>query len=128
MPTTMATAFPRVCLDVSSSILPNAGAQPPARTHTPAPVGCSALLGGPSSGTLLLMPIKARVRAGRLVVDEPTELPEGAEVELLPLDPGDWLDEADRAALHEALRESEADVTGGRLVEAEEILKELRSR
>ena len=74
------------------------------------------------------MTIKARVRAGRLVVDEPTELPEGTELELLPLDPGDWLDETDRAALHKALRESDADVAAGRLFEAEEILRELRSQ
>jgi predicted transcriptional regulator len=46
---------------------------------------------------------------------------------LLPLDPGDWLDETDRAALHEALRQSEADVEAGRLVDAEEVLAELRS-
>jgi hypothetical protein len=74
------------------------------------------------------MTIKARVRAGRLVFDEPTDLPEGTEIDLLPLDPGDWLDETDRAALHEALRQSDADVAGGRLVDAREILRELRSR
>jgi hypothetical protein len=74
------------------------------------------------------MTIKARVHAGSLVVDEPTELPEGTEVELLPLDPGDWLDETDRAALHRALRESDADVAASRLVDVDEILKELRSR
>jgi hypothetical protein len=39
------------------------------------------------------MTLKARVKAGRLVVDEPTDLPEGTEVERLPLDPGDWLAE-----------------------------------
>jgi hypothetical protein len=74
------------------------------------------------------MTIKARVTAGRLVVDEPTDLPEGTELELLPLDPGDWMDEADRTALHEALRQSGADVAAGRLVDATEILKALRSR
>jgi len=74
------------------------------------------------------MTIKARVRGGRLLVDEPTDLPDGTEVELLPLDPGDWLDEADRAALHDALRQSDADVATGNLVDAAEILKELRSR
>lgn len=68
------------------------------------------------------------IRGGRLVVDEPTDLPEGTELELLPLDPGDWLDEADRAALHKALRESNADVAAGRLVDAKEILRELRSQ
>ena len=74
------------------------------------------------------MMVKAHVRDGRLVVDEPTDLPEGTEMDLLPLDPGDWLDEAERAALHEALRQSDADVSAGRLVDAEEILKDLRSR
>ena len=74
------------------------------------------------------MVIKARVNAGRLVVDEPIDLPDGTEVDLLPLDPGDWLDDADRAALHEALRQSDADIAAGRLVDATEILKALRSR
>lgn len=74
------------------------------------------------------MTIKARVQAGRLVVDEPTDLPEGTEIELLPLDPGDWLDDADRAALHAALRESNADVAAGRLVDATDLLRQLRSR
>ena len=74
------------------------------------------------------MTIKARVHAGRLVVDEPTDLPEGTELELLSLDPGDWLDEADREALHKALRESDADVAAFRLVDADEILKGLKQR
>lgn len=74
------------------------------------------------------MAIIARVQAGRLVLDEPTDLPDGTEVPLLPLDPGDWLEDRDRAALHEALRQSAADVAAGRLIDAEEILRELRSR
>lgn len=73
------------------------------------------------------MTIKARVLDGRLVLDEPINLPDGTEVELVPLDPGDWLDETDRAALHEALRQSESDIAAGRLVSADEILKELRT-
>ena len=93
----------------------------------PSAVGCSRLLGGSQNATLIRMTVKARVLAGRLILDEPTDLPEGTEVELLPLDPGDWLDETDRAKLHEALRQSDADVAAGRLVEADEILKELRS-
>ncbi len=74
------------------------------------------------------MTIKARVHAGRLVVNEPTSLPEGTEVELLPLDPGDWLDDDDRAALHAALAQSEADVKAGRLIDAADVLKGLRGR
>jgi hypothetical protein len=74
------------------------------------------------------MTLKARVKAGRLVVDEPTDLPEGTEIELLPLDPGDWLDEEDRAALHQALKDSDEDIKAGRLADADVILRELRSR
>ncbi len=74
------------------------------------------------------MTITARVHAGRLVVNEPTSLPEGTEVELLPLDPGDWLDDDDRAALHAALAQSEADVRAGRLIDAADVLKGLRGR
>jgi hypothetical protein len=72
--------------------------------------------------------LKARGKAGRLVVDGPTDLSEGTEVELLPLDPGDWLDEGDRAALHKVLSDSEEDVKTGRVVDADAILRELRSR
>lgn len=73
------------------------------------------------------MIVKAHVHDGRLLLDEPTELPEGTEVELLPLDPGDWLDDADRAALHQILAASQEDVDAGRLIDAEEVLRELRS-
>lgn len=79
------------------------------------------------SATFYIVTLKARVRHGRLVVDEPTDLPEGTEVELLPLDPGDWLDEEDRAALHRALAASEEDVKAGRVFDAAEVLRQLRS-
>ena len=74
------------------------------------------------------MTLKARVKAGRLVIDEPIDLPEGTEIELLPLDPGDWLDDASRAALHKALLDSEEDIKAGRLIDADVVLRELRSR
>jgi len=72
--------------------------------------------------------VKGSVKAGRLVVDEPTDLPEGTEVELLPIDPGDWLDDDDRAALQKALFESEQDGEAGRLIDADTVLRGLRSR
>ena len=72
------------------------------------------------------MTLKGRVHNGRLVVDEPTGLPEGTEVPLLPLNPGDWLDPADRLVLERALVASEKDIEAGRLIEAEEMLRELR--
>lgn len=72
------------------------------------------------------MTLKAHVHNGRLLMDEPTKLPEGTEVALLPLDPGDWLEPADRDALHRALSASQEDLEAGRLFEAEEVLRELR--
>jgi hypothetical protein len=74
------------------------------------------------------MIIKGRVAGGRLKVDEPIDLPDGSEVELVPLDPEDLMDDAERAELHKALAESEEDVKAGRLVDAEDVLKGLRSR
>jgi hypothetical protein len=71
------------------------------------------------------MTLKAHVSGGRLVVNEPTDLPDGTEVELLPLDPGDWLDDTDRAALHAALAPSAADIQAGRLVDAVDVLHRL---
>jgi hypothetical protein len=73
------------------------------------------------------MTIKARVHEGRFVVDEPTELPEGTVLALLPLDPGDWLDAEDRAVLHRALVASQRDLEAGRLFDADEVLSELRT-
>lgn len=75
----------------------------------------------------MFMTLKARVQKGRLVLDEPTDLPDGTEVDLLPLDPGDWLDDEDREALHRSLDTSEADVAAGRLVDADDVLKEIRT-
>ncbi len=73
------------------------------------------------------MTLKARVHEGRLLVDEPTQLPEGTVIQLLPLDPGDWLEPDDRSALHRALLASQEDLESGRLIDAEEVLSELRA-
>ena len=76
--------------------------------------------------------LKAQVRGGRLVLDEPTDLPEGEEVELVPLDEvlvsgGDYLDDEDRERLHESLRESIRQMKAGQTVDAAAALAELRA-
>ena len=71
--------------------------------------------------------LNAHVRNGRLVLDEPTTLPEGAEVRLWVVE-GDDLDDEDRAALHDALREGIEDAKAGRTTDADEWAAELRSR
>jgi len=72
--------------------------------------------------------LMARVRGGRLVVDEPTDLPEGAEVELIAADSWDDLDAAERERLHAALAVSENDVHEGRLRSAAKVIADLRRR
>jgi hypothetical protein len=71
--------------------------------------------------------IKAHVKNGRIVVDEPTELPEGSEVQLWVVE-GDDLDDAEREALHQAIRDGLADAKSGRTDDAREWAAELRSR
>lgn len=80
-----------------------------------------------SAGMLFGITLKARAKRGRLILDEPTDLTEGTEVELLPLDPGDWLSDEDRSALRRVLVASSAEVAAGRTIGASEVLRELRS-
>ena len=53
-----------------------------------------------------MSPLRARVEKGRLVLDEPTTLPEGMVVDLVADDEGDDLTNEERCALHEALSTS----------------------
>ena len=72
--------------------------------------------------------MKARVVNGRIVVDEPTDLPEGTEWDVMLFDrEGDRLDDEERAALHRSLQRGIAQADAGRLVDAEEALAELDS-
>ena len=70
----------------------------------------------------------ARVKNGRLVLDEPTDLEEGSAVPLEIADGWDELDDAERAALHESIHEGIADMEAGRTVDARTAIAELRSR
>jgi hypothetical protein len=74
----------------------------------------------------MVLTMKARVRRGRLVLDEPTDLPEGSEVELVVADEGDELDDEDRARLHAALSRSAEQFAAGRGIDADEALARLR--
>ena len=72
------------------------------------------------------MTLRARVTNGRLVVDEPTDLPEGTEVELVSVELEEpWVLSA------EDTRELEARLASadrGQLVEGDAVLAKLRSR
>ena len=68
--------------------------------------------------------LKAYVKNGRLKLDQPTNLPEGTEVELVIL-AGDDLDERERAALHASLDRALDDEDAGRFVDSGKFLAEV---
>lgn len=71
----------------------------------------------------------AQVKNGRLMLDEPTDLPEGTKVPLELVDDWDDLDDEERAALHREIAASIAErEAGARTFSTEEVLAELGSR
>ena len=67
---------------------------------------------------------KVQVRNGRLVLDEPTDLPDGAEVEVLVIN--DELTAEERAELHASLDRALDDSDAGRGMDAWEFLETAR--
>jgi hypothetical protein len=74
-----------------------------------------------------IMMVKAQVRRGRLVLDEPTDLPEGTEVELVTVDDDDF-DPEERARLDAALERSMAQARAGQLIDADTVIAKLLNR
>jgi hypothetical protein len=71
--------------------------------------------------------LKAHVKNGRLVLDEPTDLPEGAEVTLSIMDDEDDLTDEERAELRAELQASVAEMKAGKGIDADVVLAELRA-
>jgi hypothetical protein len=77
--------------------------------------------------------LRAHVRGGRLVLDEPTDLPNGEIGDIVPLDEvlasgGDYLDAEERERLHASIDRGLADVHAGRTTDARQVMAELRAR
>jgi hypothetical protein len=70
--------------------------------------------------------LKVQAKNGRLVLDEPTDLPDGAEVEVVVID--DELTTEQRAELHASLDRALSDSEAGRTIDAFEFLKACRAR
>jgi hypothetical protein len=70
--------------------------------------------------------LRAKVRSGRIVLDEPTDLPEGAEVDVAVVD-GDNLSPEERAELHASLDRALDDSEAGRMVDAWKFLEAHRA-
>ena len=74
--------------------------------------------------------LKARVENGRLKLDEPTDLPEGTVIELVPadevFDSNDDLTDEQRAHVHQEIIASMRDRrAGGPTFDADEVMVEL---
>lgn len=82
---------------------------------------------------MTMQSLKAHVKNGRLLLDEPTDLPEGEEIELVPLGEvlargGDYLDDEERQRLHQSIERGLEDAKAGRTVDARQVIDELRAR
>jgi len=69
----------------------------------------------------------ARVRNGRLVLDAPTDLPDGTEIELAPMDDLPLTPE-ERRQLDAAIELGIAQIERGEGIPAEEVIRRLRAR
>jgi hypothetical protein len=74
-----------------------------------------------------MQPLRAHVHNGRLHLDEPTDLPEGAEIELVAIE-DDGLSAEERIELHASLDRALEDRQAGRSVDARAYLKQYRTR
>jgi hypothetical protein len=74
------------------------------------------------------MTLRAIVQNGRLVVDEPTTLPEGTVLDLVVDDEGDDLDDDERALLHARLDQAWASAKAGNARPASEVIAALRRK
>jgi len=73
-----------------------------------------------------MQPLKAHVKNGRLVLDEPTDLPEGAVVYLQRVD--DDLTDEERQELHRTIAQSIAEADAGETEDLREVIADLRTR
>ena len=72
------------------------------------------------------MSFRARVSQGRIVIDQPVDLPEGTVLDLVVDDEGDELDDDERRVLHARLQASAAAGQAGHTRPLADILTALR--
>jgi hypothetical protein len=80
-----------------------------------------------------MQPLKAHVQNGQVVLDEPTDLPNGTELYVVSAEQlgdivmlrDDGLDDDERKRLHESIRRGIEDGRAGRVTDLDELLDEL---
>jgi hypothetical protein len=75
----------------------------------------------------MTLTLRARVKGGRVVVEDSVDLPDETELHLLVIDDGDDLDDEDRARLHAALEESQAQMDRGETEPLDKLLSDARA-
>jgi hypothetical protein len=70
--------------------------------------------------------LRARVSNGRVIVDEPTDLPDGARVDLLLLDAAAEPDPVERVAIESSVSRGLAQADRGDVLSVESVLERLR--
>ncbi len=76
---------------------------------------------------VVMQPLKAHVKEGKLVLDDPTtDLPEGNEVELYVVG-DDEFEPEEQARLDDSIQESIEQMKAGNLIDAKDALAELRN-
>jgi hypothetical protein len=70
--------------------------------------------------------LRANVRNGHVVLDEPTDLPEGAKVELLVLDAAAEMDATERSELEASIERGLNQTDRGELLSVEDVLARLK--
>ena len=80
-----------------------------------------------------MQPLRAHVRDRRLVLDEPTDLPDGTAVELVSIDDvvasgGYLMDDETRAVFAQELEASFAEEDAGQLIDAADAIADLKAQ
>ncbi|MEW6743992.1 MAG: hypothetical protein AB1486_14670 [Planctomycetota bacterium] len=72
--------------------------------------------------------LRAKVKNGRLIVDEPASLPEGTVLDLVLDDEGDDLDDEGRRALDAAIARAWESAKARRVPSGADVINEIRDR
>ena len=72
------------------------------------------------------MVIKGTVRDGRIVVDEPTDLPEGTVLHLVLDDGADAMQQEEIDAINASIAKSLEQARAGMLIPADDVIRQLR--
>jgi hypothetical protein len=73
-----------------------------------------------------MQPLKAHVQNGRLVLDEPTDLPEGSEVEIVLVD--DDFESAERVRVVQAVEDGIEDFERGDHMDGFDFIVQMRAQ